>query len=190
MQIYWRWKFSKKAILGKNVVFGRFTDISLTDGSRKENIIIGDNSRIFGVLKAAGGSIVIGSDVHIGPFSTVGAKESIRIENLSMISTRVDIIDNNNHPVNPKDRIFMNINGGKPALKRWKYADSSPIIVGENTWIGKNSLILKGVVVEKNSVVAANSVVTKSLPENCIVAGNPAKIVKTEIDSVKKYFNE
>ncbi|MGY6625079.1 acyltransferase [Acinetobacter johnsonii] len=190
MQIYWRWKFSKKAILGKNVVFGRFTDISLTDGSRKENIIIGDNSRIFGVLKAAGGSIVIGSDVHIGPFSTVGAKESIRIENLSMISTRVDIIDNNNHPVNPEDRIFMNINGGKPALKTWKYADSSPIIVGENTWIGKNSLILKGVVVGKNSVVAANSVVTKSVPESCIVAGNPAKIVKNEIDSVKKYFNE
>ena len=178
MQIYWRWKFSRKAIIGRNVVFGRFSDIHLSAGSKKEDIIIGDNSRVFGVLKAAGGKITIGKDVHIGPFSTIGAKESVNIKDLSMISTKVDIIDNNNHPVHPDDRFLMNIDGGRPELKTWKYADSSPIIIGENTWIGKNSLILKGVEIKKNSIVAANSVVTKSVDQNCIVAGNTAKIVK------------
>ncbi|MGS0706913.1 acyltransferase [Acinetobacter sp. ANC 3781] len=190
MQIYWRWKFSKKAIIGKNVVFGRFSDIKLSAGSKKEDIVIGDNSRIFGVLQGVGGKIIIEKDVHIGPFSTIGAKKLVHIKKLAMISTKVDIIDNNNHPVHPEDRLFMNINGGKPELKTWKYSDSNSIIIGENTWIGKNSLILKGVEVESNSIIAANSVVTKNVPENCIVGGNPAKIVKTDIYSVNKYFNE
>lgn len=190
LQMYWRWRFSKKAIIGKNVVFGRFSNISLTAGSTKKDIIIGDNSRVFGSLKAAGGKIIIEEDVHIGPFSTIGAKDLVHIKKLSMISTKVDIIDNNNHPVHPEDRVFMNIEGGKPELKIWKYSESSAIIIGQNTWIGKNSLILKGVIVEDNSIVAANAVVTKNVPKECIVAGNPAKIVKKEINQVKKYFNE
>lgn len=190
MQIYWRWKFSKKAIVGKNVIFGRFTKIQLSLGSTKNDIIIRDNSRIFGTLHAAGGKIIIEKDVHLGPFSIIGAKDLVHIKALAMISTKVDIIDNNNHPVHPDDRRIMNLDGGKPELKNWKYADSMPIYIGENTWIGKNSLILKGVTIENNSIVAANSVVTKNIPENCIVAGNPAKVVKVEINSVKKYFNE
>ncbi len=190
LQIYWKWKFSKKAMIGKNVVFGRFSNITLTAGSTKNDIIIGDNTRVFGNLKAAGGKIIIEEDVHIGPFTTIGAKDLVHIKKLSMISTKVDIIDNNNHPIHPEDRLFMNIQGGKPELKTWKYSDSNPIFIGENTWIGKNSLILKGVTVEDNSIVAANSVVTKNVPARCIVAGNPAKIVKTEINHAKKYFNE
>lgn len=190
LQIYWRWKFSKKAIIGKNVVFGRFSNISLTAGSNKNDILIGDNTRMFGNLKAAGGKIIIEEDVHIGPFSTIGAKDLVHIKRLSMISTKVDIIDNNNHPINPKDRMIMNIKGGKPWLKTWQYSDSKPIYIGENTWIGKNSLILKGVSVGANSIVAANAVVTKSVGENIIVAGNPAKIVKSEINISNQYFNE
>lgn len=190
LQIYWRWKFSKKARIGKNVVFGRFSSISLTAGSNRNDIIIGDNSRVFGSLKAAGGKIIIEEDVHIGPFSTIGAKDLVYIKRLSMISTKVDIIDNNNHPVHPQDRMVMNTKGGKPWLKTWEYSNSKPIYIGENTWIGKNSLILKGVNIEDNSIVAANSVVTKSVPQNCIAAGNPAKVVKTDINKVEQYFNE
>ncbi|MBA2585639.1 MAG: maltose acetyltransferase, partial [Chthoniobacterales bacterium] len=51
-------------------------------------------------------------------------------------------------------------------------------IIGDNVWIGMNAVILKGVAIGENSVVAAGAVVTKSVPENCVVAGNPAKIVK------------
>lgn len=189
-QIYWKWKFSKKAIIGKNVVFGRFSNISLTAGSTRKDIVIGDNSRVFGSLRAAGGKIIIEEDVHIGPFSTIGAKDLVHIKKLSMISTKVDIIDNNNHPVHPRDRMIMNMKGGNPSLKTWRYSDGKPIIIGENTWIGKNSLILKGVSIGANSIVAANSVVTKSVGENIIVAGNPAKIVKSEINMLNQYFNE
>ena len=69
-------------------------------------------------------------------------------------------------------------------LRMWKHSVHAPIIIGENVWIGSHVRICKGVTIGDNSVVAANSVVTKDVPANCIVAGNPAKIVKTEIDKM------
>ena len=188
MQIYWHWKFSKKAIISQGVVFGRFTRINLADGSKREDIVIKNNARIFGVINAYGGKITIEEDVHLGPFSVIGSVNEVHIKKLSMISTRVDIIDNNNHPVHPEDREKMNKHGGNPKLKKWIYSDSKKIVIGENTWIGKNSLILKGVLIGNNSIIAANSVVTKSVPNDSIAAGNPAKIVKSAIKESGKYF--
>lgn len=53
--------------------------------------------------------------------------------------------------------------------------------IGENCFIGGRSLILPGVEIGDNCVVGAGSVVTKSVPPRCIVAGNPAKIIRTDI---------
>ncbi|WP_418555536.1 DapH/DapD/GlmU-related protein [Longibaculum muris] len=55
---------------------------------------------------------------------------------------------------------------------------NKPIILKEKSWIGAGSTILAGVIIGKNSIVAAGSVVTKDVPDNCIVGGNPAKIIK------------
>jgi acetyltransferase-like isoleucine patch superfamily enzyme len=54
----------------------------------------------------------------------------------------------------------------------------SPVNIGENVWIGSNATILPGVTIGDNSVVAAGAVVTKDVPENTVVAGVPAKVVK------------
>jgi acetyltransferase-like isoleucine patch superfamily enzyme len=62
------------------------------------------------------------------------------------------------------------------------YRTAKPVSIGDNVWIGYRAMILKGVSVGNNSVVAANSVVTKDVPANCIVAGNPAKIIRTNIN--------
>jgi acetyltransferase-like isoleucine patch superfamily enzyme len=57
-------------------------------------------------------------------------------------------------------------------------AESAPINLTENVWVAGQTAILKGVTIGKNSIVAYRAVVTKDVPDNVIVAGNPAKIVK------------
>lgn len=57
---------------------------------------------------------------------------------------------------------------------------STPVIIEDNVLIGANSVILEGVRVGKGSVVAAGSVVTKDVPPGVVVAGSPARIIKTK----------
>jgi len=60
-----------------------------------------------------------------------------------------------------------------------RHLPSKDVVLGQKCWIGMNSVILPGVVLGDNTVVGAGSVVTKSFPEgNCVIAGNPAKIIK------------
>ena len=58
---------------------------------------------------------------------------------------------------------------------------ASPILIKENAWIGANATILPGVTVGKNSIVAAGAVVTEDVPDNVIVGGVPAKIIKSNL---------
>ena len=54
----------------------------------------------------------------------------------------------------------------------------APVIIKDNAFIGAGSIILKGTIIGMNSIVAAGSVVTKSIPDNEIWGGNPAKFIK------------
>ena len=57
-------------------------------------------------------------------------------------------------------------------------ASAKPVIIEDNVLIGANAVIIEGVHVGKNSVVAAGAVVIEDVPENKVVAGCPAKIIK------------
>ncbi len=61
----------------------------------------------------------------------------------------------------------------------------SPSEIGDNVLIGANAVILEGIKVGKNAVVAAGSVVVEDVPEGVVVAGTPAKIIKTVDDKTK-----
>lgn len=56
-------------------------------------------------------------------------------------------------------------------------------IIGKNCFIGARSIILPGVRISNGCIVGAGSVVTKDVPENCTVAGNPARIIKENIEA-------
>lgn len=61
-----------------------------------------------------------------------------------------------------------------------KHLDGKNVIIGEKCWIGMNAVILPGVKLGNQTIVGAGSVVTKSFSEgNVIIAGNPAKIIRT-----------
>lgn len=60
-----------------------------------------------------------------------------------------------------------------------KHVEGKDIIIGDKCWIGMNCVILPGVELGPNTIVGAGSIVTKSFKEgNCVIAGNPAKIIK------------
>lgn len=69
------------------------------------------------------------------------------------------------HPLNPVKR-----NSG--------LEDGAPITVGDNAWIGGGATLLAGVTLGDNVVVGAGSVVTKSFPDNVVIAGNPAQVIR------------
>lgn len=69
------------------------------------------------------------------------------------------------HPLNPTER-----NAGKEYAK--------PVTIGNNVWIGGRAVINPGVKVGNNVVIASGAIVTKDVPDNVVVGGNPAKIIK------------
>ena len=110
----------------------------------------------------------------------VMAEELVEIGSNCLISWGVGIADSDFHPLEPAQRLidaqalapFLKNRPPRPKLK------TAPVEIGDNVWIGMNAVILKGVTIGENSVVAAGAVVTKSIPEDTIVAGNPAVTVK------------
>jgi acetyltransferase-like isoleucine patch superfamily enzyme len=110
-----------------------------------------------------GRHIQMGKNVFINHACTFLDLGGIIIEDDVLIGPKVSIITEN-HPVNPFER---------------KMLDLKSVTIKRNVWIGANSTILPGVIIGENSVVAAGSVVTKSVPANTLVAGVPAKFIKT-----------
>lgn len=139
-------------VLEKNAKLFVNGNFSMYEGS---SIFVAKNA----VLELDGNSF-------INTNSTIDCYLHIVIGSDCAISDYVRIQDSDNH--------FITENG----LRK---INSSPIIIGNHVWICKNAIILKGVTIGDGAVIAAGAVVTKDVPENCIVAGNPAKVIKQNI---------
>ena len=177
---------SQMTLLGECYEIHAQTTVSLSDGSEKRNIILHDHVSLLGchLLSMNAGIIELGDYVKIGSGSKILAVDRIMIGDYTAIATDVTIVDNNNHPINPDFRQFMRTTSHHSDARSWIHSDHKPIIIGKNCWIGSEVRIQKGVNIGNNSIIAACSVVTKDVPANCIAAGNPAKIVKTDIDQI------
>lgn len=115
-----------------------------------------------------GGKIEIGDGFGISG-TTIYSTSSITIGKNATIGANCKIIDNDFHPLDPEQR-RLNLNE--------EYTLRKPIKIGDNCFIGMNSIILKGTTLGDNVVVGAGSVVHGQFPDNCIIAGNPAKIIR------------
>lgn len=170
-------------LLGKNHHFSTDSCISLKDGAKKENVILKDQCWPEGLIMVQNnGVVVMHEHSKIGRSTRILCVNRVEIGAYTAIANGATICDNNNHPISPAFRRQMRLTPEGDDMRMWRHSANAPIIIGENCWIGANVRICKGVEIGDNSIVAANSVVTKSVPANCIVAGNPAKIVKTDID--------
>ncbi len=162
-----------------------------------DNIVLGDAIRIQPVLATGKGVLRCGKNVWLGYFPSPGFYSSyihlearnesavieigdncminnsfcaicefssIVIDAECLIGTNVTIYDSDFHGIDPNER------------RSGKHIASS-VKIGRNVFIGSNCIILKGVTIGNNSVVAAGSIVTKSIPENVLAGGNPARIL-------------
>jgi len=114
--------------------------------------------------------IVIGNNVNIGEFCHITAINKIIIGNGVLTGRWVTITDNS-HGKTDKDSF------GLPPIKRNLYS-AGAVIIEDNVWIGDKVTILPNVHIGKNVIIGANAVVTKDVPENAVVGGIPAKVVK------------
>jgi acetyltransferase-like isoleucine patch superfamily enzyme len=116
--------------------------------------------------------ITMGYNVFIGRNCTISTSTSgrspISIGNNVMLAERVQIIGGNH----AFDRIDIPIN-------QQGEGKQGAIVIEDDVWVGASAIILTGVTIGKGSIIGAGSVVTKDVKPYSIVAGNPAKIIKS-----------
>jgi acetyltransferase-like isoleucine patch superfamily enzyme len=108
------------------------------------------------------GSLVIGERVFINTGSTIVATHSIEIGDDCRIGDLVAIFDSDHHSLEPS----------RPMRK-------APVRLGTNVWVGRSAIILPGVTIGDHAAIAAGSVVTGDVPARTLVAGVPARPIRT-----------
>ncbi len=152
--------------VGENLVIRRGAKILITKGGKVsigKNFVLGEGADLF---VGKDGKVRIEDGVFIGKNSTVVANGNLKIGASTQIAHLVTIIDSDHQFSDPK----------RPLVDQG--GNIGKISLGKSVWIGANSVVLKNIEIGDHAVVGAASVVTKSVPDNSVVAGNPAKKIK------------
>jgi len=151
----------------KKLVRAFFTHVRISIGrAKKTKITIGHDCYIAaGAFFSANRQVKIGSRTYIGRNCALSCH--LEIGDDVLIASNVSFVGGD-HRI---DNISTPINqAGRDKIKC--------IVVGCNAWIGHGSIIMHGVTLNNGCVVAAGAIVTKDVPENAIVGGNPARIIR------------
>jgi len=122
----------------------------------------GSNIEIFkgAVLKLEGGYMNTGCTIACANHITIGEGAAI--------ARGVFIYDSDHHKMLDEQGKQTNA--------------SAPVIIGKHVWIGVGSIILKGVSIGDGAIIAAGAVVTRNVPARCLAAGNPARVIKKNVE--------
>lgn len=118
----------------------------------------------YSVVNNGVGDVLIGSDTRIGIGSVVIGPVTIGSD---VMTAQHVVISGLNHGYED-----ITVPPSKQPV------NTAPVTIGNAVWIGANAVILPGVTLGKHVVVGAGSVVTKDVPDFCVVAGNPARIIR------------
>ncbi|GAC1441467.1 MAG: hypothetical protein NVSMB55_09310 [Mycobacteriales bacterium] len=125
---------------------------------------LGDNVKIWSAhrqtLISGPGRIRIGNGAFINAGTILYSELAITIGDDVALSNEVYVMDTPSHGLEGRDPV------------------AKPIVIGDGTWVGARGIVLPGVTVGSRVVVAAGSVVTRDVPDEVLVAGNPARVVR------------
>ena len=110
-------------------------------------------------------NLVVGNNCHIGKNSFFDLRDKIEMGDNVTLSMNTSII--------------THIELGQAELKYLYETKIKKVIIEDSVYVGANSIILMGVIIHQSSLIGAYSLVNKSIPENCVAYGNPAKVVKS-----------
>lgn len=128
--------------------------------------VLGDYSVVesYSCINNAVGDVVIGHHTRVGIHNTIIGP--VTIGNHVNLAQGITVTALNHNFSNPDLRIDE------------QGVSTKAVTIGDDIWIGANAVVLPGVTVGNHSVVAAGAVVTADVPEGCVVAGVPAKVIK------------
>ncbi|KGQ53367.1 DapH/DapD/GlmU-related protein [Gallibacterium anatis] len=115
---------------------------------------------------------------HIRLGKRVFINSGVMFTDLGGITIEDDVL------IGPRANLISVNHPSDPALRRGLLLQ--PVTLKKNCWIGTNATVLPGVTVGENAIVAAGAVVNRDVPANSIVAGVPAKVIKTIHQEEKK----
>lgn len=178
-------KTGKKVFVGsntkiqntRNIVFGKSVTIDkncIIDGFSSEKIILGDCVKIgaYSTLSSTshmskyGKGLRMGNNSAIGQFTEFGASGGIEIGNDVIMGSYISF-HSENHNFSDSSKLI-----------REQGVTSKGIKIGNNVWVGAKVTFLDGCIIGNNSVVAAGAVVNGIYPDNSIIGGVPAKVLK------------
>ncbi|MFH1862810.1 MAG: glycosyltransferase [bacterium] len=167
----------KHITLGKNFIAEDGCEIQ---GLSKSGVIFGDNFTIgsYAMIRPSGyygreigAGLKIGDRSNVGPYCYLGASGGITIGNDVMMGPRVSFFAEN-HNFERTD-----------VAMRQQGCTRKPIVIEDNCWIASGAIILAGVTVGRGSIIGAGAVVNRNVPPYSIVAGNPARVIRTRSET-------
>lgn len=148
-------------------------------GMRGGSLHIGDGSIVNCRVAFDGpdGEVRIGARTYVGA-SLLVCRSGITIGDDSILSWDVTIVDHDSHTLDWEGRSH-DVADWMAGTKDWSRIAVRPVTIGDKVWIGFGASILKGVTVGEGAVIAAKAVVTRDVPPYSLVAGQPARVIRT-----------